>query len=248
MMDQILLGADGSRKHGMDEPVGECMFDVQQSTHLLFFDHQDSARSNGSRGSNAQRLAGEAALAKEIPGTQHRNHGFLAGCRYNRKLDAAFLDVQNTRCGIALSEDSLVPPIFHNLSLHTSRIEKSLHIKTALGLNLYLRSHFHSFRPAEFDAVLLEIFGGRKLNLKQALYCGTLSQSKSVQNRTLRRAVYSYVRMENRNFEDASARFGEQNSENTVKSVFKSTDTPLQFVYHDPMLRYLRRNLQVTGL
>ena len=57
---------------------------------------------------HAQRLAGQASLAKEVAGAQNGNHRFLALLGDDRELDLAFLDIEDGVGRVALQEDLVV--------------------------------------------------------------------------------------------------------------------------------------------
>ena len=69
------------------------------SDHLSLADEQDRARRDRRRAAHAERLTGQAALAEEVAGAEHRHDGLFAGLRQHRQLDAARLDVQDVVAG-----------------------------------------------------------------------------------------------------------------------------------------------------
>ena len=69
------------------------MLVVEHSNHLLLINDQHGGRGNGRRRPDANRLAGEASLAKKIARSQNRHDGLFAGFIDYREPHPAFLNV-----------------------------------------------------------------------------------------------------------------------------------------------------------
>src|SRR5437899_1811309 len=80
---------------------------MQEFDHRPLLHDEDSACLDGCRRRNAEGLAGQGALPKEIPGTHHCHDGFLSRPRQDRELYAAVLDVQHGVARVALREDHI---------------------------------------------------------------------------------------------------------------------------------------------
>ena len=102
---------------------------VEKPDHLFLLEHEDGARRNRGRVSHPQRLASEAALAKEFARSEHRDHGLSPGLRANGELHAAFLNVHDAVAHIALREDDCATAIGDPFRRDARRIEKGLSIE-----------------------------------------------------------------------------------------------------------------------
>ncbi len=113
------------------------MFRVEHAHHLAFFNDQYGRGCNRRGRPHTNILACQAPLTKEVAGTQYPYDSLFADLVNNRQLYAAILNVHHTRGRIALSVDLLRSSILHNSSRQPRRIEKSLHIESALFPEFY---------------------------------------------------------------------------------------------------------------
>jgi hypothetical protein len=81
------------------------MLVVQYLAQLPLRDHEHGGRRDCRGASDAYDLADQARFAEKVPGAEHCHHGFFAGSREHRQLDAAALDVHHRVAGLALRED-----------------------------------------------------------------------------------------------------------------------------------------------
>ena len=82
---------------------------------------------------HANGLAREAAFPKEVTRSQNRHNGLFASLIHHSKLHAAFLNVHDILCDVALREDGLFSSELANLSAETGRVEKQFHIERRAG-------------------------------------------------------------------------------------------------------------------
>jgi len=129
LVDQILLNPNISRKHIGDEPVGEFMLRVEHANHLPFLNAEHGRRSDGGRSRHADGLASEASFAKKIAWAKDCYNGLFASFIDDSELYAAFLNVQDIICGIALTGDGFFCGKLADHSPDASGIEKRLHIE-----------------------------------------------------------------------------------------------------------------------
>jgi hypothetical protein len=78
---------------------------VEHANHLVFLNDKYANRCNRRRSRHANGLARKAAFPKEITRSQNRYDGFFAGFIDHGKLHAAFPNVHNILCRVALRED-----------------------------------------------------------------------------------------------------------------------------------------------
>ena len=129
LIDEVLFDADVAREHVRDESVGELGMLVQHPKHVALVDAQDRRRHHGRGRSHAQRLAGQAPLAKEIAGPEHGDDRLLACRRQHRELHAAIPHVEHTVRLCALREhDGPVHEPDH-AGRHAGRLEEGLNVK-----------------------------------------------------------------------------------------------------------------------
>jgi len=129
LVDQILFDSDVACQHIGYESVGELVFAVEDANHLPFLNDEHGGGCNRGRSRHASRLARKTAFPKEIARSQNRYNGFFAGLMDHGKLHAAFPNVHDILCGVALREDSLFLSKVDNLPPKTGRIEEQFHIE-----------------------------------------------------------------------------------------------------------------------
>jgi hypothetical protein len=81
---------------------------VKQADHLIFFHANDFALSHGAGGCQAQWLPDQASLAKEIIGSEDRDHRFLSLFGRNDTLDLSLQDINDRVRGIALRKNNRI--------------------------------------------------------------------------------------------------------------------------------------------
>jgi len=99
---QVFFNVDISLQHMRDEAVGECVLGVEHAAHFLFLNDEYRGRSNRGSGRHANGLPRQTSFAKKITGSKYCDNGFFAGLIDHCKSYAAFLNVDNTACGIPL--------------------------------------------------------------------------------------------------------------------------------------------------
>jgi hypothetical protein len=90
-----------------DETVGEFVLRVEHAPHFVFLNDEYCGRTNRGCACHANGLARKASFAKKITGPENCHNGFFAGLINHREPYAAFLNVDNTGCGISLRKESL---------------------------------------------------------------------------------------------------------------------------------------------
>src|SRR4029079_9666027 len=83
------------------------------------------------------RLTSQAPFAEELTSPEHRHDAFPARLGEHRELHVTLLDVQRVFARIALGEDDLAAPIFHNLSCNPRGVEEGLCVKDRVLLCLH---------------------------------------------------------------------------------------------------------------
>src|ERR1700676_4676212 len=129
LVDEVFLYADVSCQHMGDKTVRELMFSLQRPNHLVFFNDHYGGGCDGGRRRHANRLARQTAFAQKITGSQDRHNRFLAGFIHHRKLNAAFLNVNDILGGVALRKDRLFRRKLGYFSPQTGGVEKKLQIE-----------------------------------------------------------------------------------------------------------------------
>src|SRR4029077_5484393 len=105
LVDQVFLDSKVPCQHVGDEAVRKLVFSVEHANHFVFLNDEHGGGCNSSRSRHANGLASKAAFAKKITRSQNRHNGLFAGFIDHGKLHAAFLNVHDILCGIALRED-----------------------------------------------------------------------------------------------------------------------------------------------
>jgi hypothetical protein len=85
---------------------------MERTHHSGLIEPHYFARCNRRHRRNATRLAGQAALTKEIPLLMESDHGFLALLGNHGDLALAVYDVKDGICQISLAEDWFILSIF----------------------------------------------------------------------------------------------------------------------------------------
>ena len=129
LIDEIFFDSDVSRQHMSDEAVGELVFPVEDSNHLVFLNDEHGGGRNYSGARHANRLPRKAAFAKEIAGPKDRYDGFFAGFINHSKFHAAVLNVHDRLRGIALREDGFFFLKCVYFSAQPGRVEEQFHIE-----------------------------------------------------------------------------------------------------------------------
>jgi hypothetical protein len=83
LVDEILFDADIPCHHVGQKAIRERRTRVQLAHHVRLFDAENCARRHSRRRRHSVRLACQTALAEEMAGVEHSNHGFLAGVRHD---------------------------------------------------------------------------------------------------------------------------------------------------------------------
>ena len=92
------------------------MFAVEHAKHLIFLNDAYGCGCNRGRSRHANRLARKAAFSKKITWSQNCHNGLFAGFIDHGELHAAFLNVHDIRCGVALREDDFFSSKLANFS------------------------------------------------------------------------------------------------------------------------------------
>ncbi len=129
LVDQVFFDADVSREHVGDEAVGKFVLAVQDANHFVFFNDKSTGGNHGSGGGHAIWLARKASFAQKIPGSENGDDRFFAGFIDDSQFHAAFLNVENVFCRIALREDDFFCEELGYFSFQTGRVEKQFHIE-----------------------------------------------------------------------------------------------------------------------
>ena len=116
LVDQVLLDSEVPCQYVGDEAVRKLVFPVEHANHFVFLNDEDGGGCNGGRSRHANGLAGKAAFPKKITRSQNRHNRLFAGFIDHGKLHAAFLNVHDIQCGIALREDGIFSAKLSNLS------------------------------------------------------------------------------------------------------------------------------------
>jgi len=130
LVDQVLLDSEVPCQYVGDEAVRKLVFPVEHANHFVFLNDEDGGGCNSGRSRHANGLPSEAAFPKKITRSQNRHNGLFAGFIHHGKLHAAFLNVHDILCGIALREDGFFSSKLANRSPQATRVEKQLHIKS----------------------------------------------------------------------------------------------------------------------
>jgi hypothetical protein len=116
LVDQVLLDSEIACQYVGDKAVRKLVFPVEHANHFVFLDDEDGGGCNSGRSRHANGLAGQAAFPKKITRSQNRYDRLFAGFVDYGKLHAAFLNVHDILCGIALREDGFFSAKLSNLS------------------------------------------------------------------------------------------------------------------------------------
>jgi len=116
LVDQVLLDSEVPCQYVGDEAVRKLVFPVEHANHFVFLNDEDGGGCNGGRSRHANGLAGKAAFPKKITRSKNCHNGFFAGFIDHGKFHAAFVNVHDILCGIALREDGFFSAKLSNLS------------------------------------------------------------------------------------------------------------------------------------
>src|SRR5690242_1317303 len=94
------------------EQLGKFRLVMERTHHSGLIEPHYFGRCSRGHRRNATRLAGQAALTKEIPLLMKSDHGFLALLGNHGDLARAVHDVKDSICPISLAEDCFILSIF----------------------------------------------------------------------------------------------------------------------------------------
>jgi hypothetical protein len=112
LVDQILFDSTVASQQIRHEQLRKVSLIMKCSDHRRFGDAGDQAFIHRRRCCDAQPVAIQASFAKKMAGSQDGDYGFLALLGNHRKLELAFLDVENRIRDFALRENDLILLIF----------------------------------------------------------------------------------------------------------------------------------------
>jgi hypothetical protein len=129
LVDEVFFDADVAGEHVGDENIGERVLGAKNGHHFLFFDEENGSGEDGRGGTDAKRVASEAAFPKKIAGAENGDDSFFAGSVDDGKLDATFLNVADAAGGIALRINFLRLLELDDGASHPGAVEKGLQVE-----------------------------------------------------------------------------------------------------------------------